>query len=148
MALWKRINHIKNMEANIRRNYGQQVTLKTFAGKVGCTHCGYDEFYNTSTNPNCEYCGGKYWINSYVTHNRYVKVHWVSLNDKIEAEAGDVEIGSCEIHADYADKWIYDNMQANAVRFQVEGVTLEVKIIVPTILRTQVKVECERVKDE
>jgi len=159
MLLDRRIAHIKKMEAHKRQKFGQEINLTVKTNPVGCTHCGYDKTYNTSTNPNCVYCGGKYWIYTETKYNEFVVVKFITELEQYAKEAGGLQIGDAILSARIEAMDYFKNIMQYKTRIEVDpyGTSatpitnpslLTVLAVSPTTLRTEIRVHCKRVTSD
>ena len=159
MLLDRRIVHIKQVEAQKREKFGQQVNLIVKSAPVGCTHCGYDKMLNTSTNPNCTYCKGKYWIYTETVYNEYAVVKFITELEIYSGEAGDLKIGDAILNARIESLDYFKNIMNYKTRIEVDpyGVSatpitnpslLMVVGVSPTTLRTECKIHAKRVTSD
>lgn len=156
MLLDRRIAHIKKMETHKRQKFGQEVNLIIKSDPVGCTHCGYDKMLNTSTNPNCSYCKGKYWIYTEIVYNELVCIKWITELEIYSGEAGELKIGDALLNARIESLDYFKNIMNYKTRIEVDpygtsttpiadSSLLMVVGVSPTTLRTEVKVHAKRV---
>jgi len=157
MALEKRLSHIKRKESENRIKFGQQINISVLADNpTGCSHCSYDSQYKVSRDPNCSYCGGKYWIYATTVHNEYVKVRWIAEAVEEEIVIGNLQVGDCVLIARIESRSFFENTIKYETRIDIDPLggditpisdSIEVipqKIVIDT-LKSEIAVSCSRV---
>ncbi len=140
--------HLKTTEASICTNYGSDINLVIYNGLTSCTNplCNLVKPWNTSDNPGCSICSGKYWIPVTSTYSAKAVIRWIT-QDEIENNlaAGDLQVGDALLeHITYDALTYFSNVITNKVLLNIDGASMLITAAHPTILRTSITVTARR----
>ena len=89
----------------IRGAIGREVTfyLVTYSG---CSVCGLDPVTDTSTDPFCTTCGGKYWVPVYSGYTTSGHITWGKVDNLNWVTGGKFFTGDCRLQVKYSTEMI------------------------------------------
>jgi hypothetical protein len=120
--------------------YGTSFNIVTYNGVTACTVCQLDTTYNVSTNTQCSTCSGRYWIPLPVCYTSVGIVKWVTGDELENTKIGGLREGDCRVKAKYSDLTYFENALNNRILFNIDGSSMVVYQILPTILKTSLNV--------
>ena len=127
-----RLEHIREKEAKIRQDLGEDISIEYYEGVPGRTDPPYSKPIYLPEN-----------IKIQVERSL---VHWLTEVEIDEMEVGFLKIGDCRILSDYNSRTYFENCQQNKFKITTsDGIKLRAKTIHPSSMKTQVIVFCNRV---
>jgi hypothetical protein len=124
--------------------YGVSVDVKEYTGFTDCPDCAYDDFYKTSSNPNCTTCSGRGKVKAYTSHVENIYALWLTEEELSKVPVGNIKVGDVKLTGRIETQPWFKNAIQNETRIAVEDITVIPKMIQPSALRTVVHVYCAR----
>ena len=140
LPLKKKRSRIITDEQNAITNYGTTFVLLNHDGVTACTVCHLDTTYNSSTDPLCSTCGGSYWIPAVSCHTITGIISHIDGSELDLTKIGGLEIGDYKVKIMYTDLAYCENALNNRVAFNVDGSSMTIYKITPTVLKTSLNV--------
>ena len=144
MLLDRYIDKIKRDEQSARDAFGISMNIAIYTGSSDCPTCTYDEFYRSSNNPVCPTCNGvgKLYTEEITSENVLAK--WLTLSEMTSIQIGQLITADVVVTAAYESYSKFLNAQMNKIDLFVDGATVIISKVVPSTLRTKIKVYCSR----